>query len=277
MDERSFGGGDRMPDNGQQAGAGLRPTCDDWEHGYFAVKTTSVDATADDLPVDPHDLRVVPFLAALNDDDLVLLASQARREMVPAQTTLCRRGEASDTLIVVERGCILLYVDRPGDPAGIVRIVCPGETFGECSLLTRNRSVVTAETFDPSTLILIPADPLRALVDQRFDAAVAVLGHVSVRLRRLLAQVSSLKTRTTAQRLAAHLASRTTATEGPAEVPLRYGKGLLARELGMQPETFSRAMMKLQSFGVRYRRSHDAFFVEDVARLRRFCEEDGDG
>ena len=265
-----------MPDDGQ-AGGGFRPANDDWQRGYFAVKTTSVDAAADDLPVDPHDLKVVPFLAALDDSDLALLASQARREVVPAQTTLCRRGESGDTLIVVERGCILLYVDRPGDPAGIVRIVCPGETFGECSLLARSRSVVTAETFDPSALILIPAEPLRALIEQRFDVAVAVLGHVSVRLRHLVAQVSSLKTRTTTQRLAAHLVARTTAMEGSAEVPLRYGKGLLARELGMQPETFSRAMMKLQSFGVRYRRSHDAFFVEDVARLRRFCEEDGDG
>lgn len=275
-DERWFSGGDKMPDEGQ-AGGGFRSTAGDWEGGYFPVKMTSMDATADELPVDPHDLKVVPFLAKLDDRDLALLASQARREVVPAQTTLCRRGETGDTLIVVERGCVLLYVDRPGDPAGIVRIVCSGETFGECSLLARNRSVVTAETFDPSALILIPAEPLRALIEQRFDIAVAVLGHVSVRLRHLVAQVSSLKTRTTTQRLAAHLASRTAATTGSAEVPLRYGKGLLARELGMQPETFSRAMMKLQSLGVRYRKSNDAFFVEDVAKLRRFCDEDGDG
>ncbi len=266
-----------MPDSGP-AGGGARPICDGWERGYLAVmKSTGTDTAGDDLPVDPDELRVVPFLAALDSDELAPLAGEARRETFPARTTLCRRGEVGDTLIVVERGCVLLYVDRPGDPAGIVRIVGSGETFGECSLLAGNGSPVTAETFDPSVLILIPIEPLRALVERRVDVTVAALRYISTRLRHLLTQVSSLKTRTTTQRLAAHLASRAAVMEGTAEVPLRYGKSLLARELGMQPETFSRAMMKLQSVGVRYRRSRDAFFVEDVALLRRFCEEDGDG
>ena len=227
------------------------------------------------LSIDADRLRRLPFFAPLQSEDLSLLASHARREKVPARTTLCRRGEPADALIIVESGHVLLFVDRPGDPSGIVRIVAPNETFGECSLLPHVGSPVTAETFDPAELILIPTAPLRAVVEGRFDVMLAMLGHVSVRLRHLLGQVTSLKTRTTTERLAAHLASLTTVTEGAAEVSLRYGKNLLARELGMQPETFSRAMMKLQSVGVHYRRVREAFFVEDIAALRSFCEEEG--
>ena len=228
-----------------------------------------------ELPIDIDHFRRLPFLAPLSEEDLNRLASHARRERVPARTTICRRGEPADALFIVESGHVLLFVSRPGDPAGIVRVVGPHETFGECSLLPDVGSPVTAETFDPAELILIPIAPLRALVEGRFDVMLAMLAHVSVRVRRLLRQVSSLKTRTTTQRLAAHLVGLTTAREGAVEVSLRYGKTLLARELGMQPETFSRAMMKLQSVGVRYRRSHEAFFVEDIAALRNFCEEEG--
>lgn len=228
-----------------------------------------------ELPIDADQFRRVPFLALLPDEDLNLLASHARRESIPARTTICRRGEPVDALVIVESGHVLLFVSRPGDPAGIVRVVGPNETFGECSLLPDVGSPVTAETFDPAELILIPVAPLRVLVEERFDVMLAMLGHVSIRLRRLLNQVGSLKTRTTTQRLAAHLVGLTTTTEGAVEVSLRYGKTLLARELGMQPETFSRAMMKLQPVGVRYRRSREAFFVEDIALLRNFCEEEG--
>lgn len=235
------------------------------------------DGTSEDLelPIDADHLRRLPFLAPLPEEELNFLASHARRERMPARTTICRRGEPADALFIVESGHVLLFVSRPGDPAGIVRVVGPNETFGECSLLPDVGSPVTAETFDPAELILIPVAPLRVLVEGRIDVMLAMLGHVSVRLRRLLSQVGSLKTQTTTQRLAAHLVSLTTATEGTAEVSLRYGKTLLAHELGMQPETFSRAMMKLQSVGVRYRRSREAFFVEDIAVLRNFCEEEG--
>lgn len=239
--------------------------------------TIAMVASSEDveLPIDPEQLRRLPFLAPLEGEDLTLLASHARRESLPARTTICRRGEPADSLFIVESGHVLLFVSRPGDPAGIVRVVGPNETFGECSLLPDMGSPVTAETFDPAELILIPVDPLRALVTKRFDVMLAMLGHVSIRLRRLLGQVGNLKTRTTTQRLAAHLVGLATSTAGVAEIPLRYGKTLLAHELGMQPETFSRAMMKLQSLGVRYRRSREAFFVEDIAALRNFCEEEG--
>jgi CRP/FNR family transcriptional activator FtrB len=99
-----------------------------------------------------------------------------------------------------------------------------------------------------------------------------MLGEMSLRLRGLLRQIMDLKMKTTAQRLAAHLVGLTKAQTGAAEIRLQYGKKLLASELGMQPETLSRAFLRLQSLGVRYHKADDVFRIRDVAALREFSE-----
>jgi CRP/FNR family transcriptional activator FtrB len=81
-----------------------------------------------------------------------------------------------------------------------------------------------------------------------------------------------LKMKTTAQRLAAHLLGLTKAEAGAAEIRLQYGKKLLASELGMQPETLSRAFLRLQPLGVRYHKADDVFRIRDVTALREFSE-----
>jgi CRP/FNR family transcriptional activator FtrB len=58
---------------------------------------------------------------------------------------------------------------------------------------------------------------------------------------------------------------------GPADIHLPYEKKLLAHELGMQPETLSRALMKLQCLGVHYSRSGNILHIADVATLQQFC------
>jgi len=61
------------------------------------------------------------------------------------------------------------------------------------------------------------------------------------------------------------------ASSGPAEIELPYEKVLIAKRLGMKPESFSRAVARLADLGVVVER--DSVKVSDLARLAAFAED----
>lgn len=216
------------------------------------------------------------MFARLTPAELGPLAAQAVEVCYPPHGLVLEKDDPAQYAILVLTGHVVLYLDRERDPASIARIVGPGEMFGETCLYCDGTNPVSAEAAERSILILIPNTALRALIEQRFDVLLMMLGQMSIRLRGLIRQVSDLKMKTTVQRVGSYLANHTKSRAGPVKVRLPYEKKLLARELGMQPETLSRALMKLQTVGVRWERRQDAFLIADIAALRAYCDE-GDG
>lgn len=219
-------------------------------------------------------LRAMPVFARLTPAELAPLAAQAVEICYPAHGLILAKGEPAEHVLLVLAGHVVLYLDRERDPASVARIVGPGEMFGETCLHCGGMNVVSAEAAEPSTLLLLPNAALRTLLEQRFDVLLMMLGQMSVQLRGLVRQVSDLKMKTAAQRLASYLADHATRRDGPVRIRLPYEKKLLARELGMQPETLSRALMKLRAVGVRWERQLDLFLVADIAVLRAYCDAD---
>lgn len=221
-------------------------------------------------------LRLCRFLAQLPGDDIALLARHARCERFPAGAVLFRPGDAAERFYVVAAGHVALFLGEPGDLASIATIVGPGETVGEACVCGQHAYRVGAQTFGGSELIVIPGSLLCERLAARPATVLAMLSEMSMRLRHHLRQITDLKMKTTAQRLAGYLVGLTEAEAGPAQVRLPYEKKLLASHLGMQPETLSRAQMKLQALGVRYQKTANAFLVRDIAHLRAFASDGGE-
>jgi CRP/FNR family transcriptional activator FtrB len=220
-------------------------------------------------------LRLIPFLAQVPTEDLAPLAARARRVTCVAREVLFRRGDPAEAFFIVISGHIILYLDGDDDPSHIARICGPRESFGEWCVCSQEACPVTAHAFGPAELIMIPGDALAALFAASPDLACALIGETTVRLRGLVRQMMDLKMKTAAQRVGGYLLELTHGREEPCEIRLPFEKKLLAHDLGMQPETLSRILLKLQGIGVHYHRSIDAFRIADVAALRQFCDEAG--
>ena len=102
----------------------------------------------------------------------------------------------------------------------------------------------------------------------------AMLASLSMRLRFHVHQIEQLQVQSTGQRVGDFLLRFCPSGPGNAIFDLPFDKSLIARRLGMKPETFSRALAKLRTIGVD---THGhTVTIEELDRLRGYCEEGGD-
>ncbi len=216
--------------------------------------------------------------SVLPEEDISRILEEVAEGSYRGGDILFRAGDPADRFFVIMDGHVALYLDDEGGQSRIARIAGPGETFAEASICGQGTYPVTAEVLDSASIVTIPGQPLCALLEQRFDLVLSVLGQMSLQLRGQIRQIMDLKMKTSAQRLAACLVrfaeseNNAPVGGGATEIRLPYGKKLLADELGMQPETLSRAFLKVQSVGVRYQRAENIIQIDDVGVLRDFCE-----
>ena len=211
------------------------------------------------------------LFAGLATDDLKGLAEDAGQAGFGAGTILFQQGDPADRFFLLLEGRVGLYLDRVEEMTCLARIVRPGETFAEACICGQGVFPVTAKVLRQSSVVAIPRANLLSLIERHPHLLLKMLSEISIRLRGLVRQIADLKMKTTAQRLGGYLLTLVDQEVGTADIRLPYEKKLLAQELGMQPETLSRALMKLQCLGVHYRRSGNILHIADVDALRQFC------
>ena len=96
---------------------------------------------------------------------------------------------------------------------------------------------------------------------------------MSTRLHGLVKQITSLKIKSTAQRLAGFLLGIADTQGDTATAYFPYDKRLVAECLGMSAESLSRALARLGPVGVKSQ-GDSAVMIADMAALRAFCGED---
>lgn len=219
-------------------------------------------------------LRRSRLCSGLSNERLAELARVVSYERRDAGEVLFRAGDAADRFFILLHGHVVLTIDEDTRHGSIARIVHAGETFAEAAIGEAGTHEETAEALGPVVLAVVPGSALADLLVQRFDLVLQLLGTLSIQLRGLVRQISDMKMKSAARRLASHLLGFTDASEGAATIHLPYARKILAQDLGMQPETLSRAFLKLQRLGVQPLGDRDTYRIADVAALRAVCEDE---
>jgi CRP-like cAMP-binding protein len=229
-----------------------------------------------DLPArDMRRLHAIPMLQGLSEHALRRLLSAAIVRRVPAGTTLFIQDEPADRFFVLLDGWVKLYRLGEDGTEAVVTIVALGETFAEAAMFASARFPVCAETVGEATVLSFDANGLSHSLADDPGIAFAMLGSLSLRLRHLVERIEQLQVKSAPQRVGDFLLRLCPGDGGPVTLTLPFSKALVARRLGMRPETFSRAMRTLRPLGVEQRGTTIA--VGDIARLRAFCETDRTG
>ena len=183
-------------------------------------------------------LAALPIFKRTPRPVLAELARKSRIQDAPAGAIVARRGERLPGLMVVAHGLVKLTLK--GDTERVLRLVGPGETFGEAALFLDKPLQVDITALSDTGLIIVPADALLLLFESDPHFARGLLASLCQRLHAIVGDFEAATVHRARERLAAYLGSL--AGQGQATAQLPAAKGVIASRLGMTKETFSRLL-----------------------------------
>ncbi len=198
-------------------------------------------------------LRKAPLFAALPDEELRGVASLAVPRRFGKKETVFREGDRAEGFFVVASGKVKVFKLSAEGKEQILHVLESGQSFAEAVIFEGGVYPAHAETLAETEMLLLPKQPFIELLEKRPKMAVRMLGSLSRWLKRMTDLVEDLSLRDVETRLVLYLSeemkSRGIPLRDGAELTLPIGKSVLASRLGTVPETFSRALKKLQDEG----------------------------
>ena len=222
---------------------------------------------------DEQVLGRVALLRGLDEKARYRVIRGAAVKRYPRGATLFIQGDPATVFFVILSGWVKLFRTTEDGAESVIAVLTRGESFAEAANFDQSVFPVSAVAIEDARLLVVPAQRFIDSLQENGDYAVAMLASMSRRLRGLVSQIEQLTVRSAAERLAAFLVNQSVADNGEALVHLPLEKALIAGRLGMQPETFSRALSKLRSVGVAC--DGNEIRIADVAMLRDYSNRRG--
>lgn len=193
----------------------------------------------------------VSWLAGLPPTARTRLLQRALTHSVTAGTVLFEQGSMPSFQHVVLCGSVHLFGRSKAGREVLIEIVPAGDFVIPAAVVSNSPYLLQARVLAPARFILIEAEEFRAAVDAEPALAKAVTASLAVQFRRMVRQIKNLKLRTSTERVASYILAASRAQKNAEQVVLPYEKNLIASELGMTRESFSRTLSALQRNGIR--------------------------
>ncbi|NMB25766.1 MAG: Crp/Fnr family transcriptional regulator [Firmicutes bacterium] len=225
----------------------------------------------DGCPRVPHVCaRNVPIFANLDEVGLAEVNNLIQSLSYEKGELLFSQGDVGTHLYIVRSGRVKLYDISPEGRQQIIRILSPGDFFGELTLFHNTKQFCYAETMEPSDVCQLRQSDFRELLWEEPKVALALLEAMSTRLSQAESFISDLTLKTVEERLVSWLLmkAQTGARLGSeVEITLELGREELAQLLGTTIETVSRRLNSLQADGVLTLHGHRTLVIHNVDEL----------
>ena len=206
------------------------------------------------------------------DEELdALLRRHARQRMLARGEALYGRGSPPVALFCVERGIIRLSVTSPAGREAVLGLVTPGHWFGEASLFTCEPRGNDAVAAVDSTVLMVPAATLHALIDDRSDYLRQFLAMMGQRYKAVLSRMDDTVLLPLPARLARIIVQMIDAG-GKAGNPLtvQFSQEEGAHMLGASRQSVNRVLKEWEAAGI-VRLSYRKLTLADLEAIRRLC------
>jgi CRP/FNR family transcriptional regulator, transcriptional activator FtrB len=214
----------------------------------------------------PEDL---PILRALSASKRKELLRNAIQHSVAPGTVLFDQGEVPNFQLVVMSGAAQLFGRSAEGREVLIEAVRAPDLIIPAAVVTGAPYLMQARVPEPSRFLLIPATTFREAVATDPALALAVIGSLAQQFRRMVRQIKNLKLRPVTQRVGCYVLALSARQGTPHQAVLPYEKNLIASELGMTRESFSRALSSLEKSGIRV--EGQTITIVDGSRLSAEC------
>jgi len=215
-------------------------------------------------------IRNCSLFQRLSDSQLDFLEKQARIRSFPKGTSVYLPTEVADGTFLLAEGRIRLGSTTPDGKQSIIGFVEPGELFGELSLVDNGHREERAEAIVNSTVVLIPSQHIRGLMEQSPGLSIGVTKLIGLRRKRIERRLRNLLFRNNRERLT-HLLIELAEQYGQAtaegiELKIRLSHQDLAAIIGATRETVTTLLGEMQSEGL-LKIKRQKLLIHDLPKL----------
>jgi CRP/FNR family transcriptional regulator, transcriptional activator FtrB len=213
-------------------------------------------------------LAAIGWLQGVAPRTLARLADQAVLHRVPAGSLIFEQAETPAFAQFLLEGSVELVAIR-GQSETLIELARPVDLLLPAAVLNRQPYLLRARVFEDACLLMVQADGFRQAVAADHDLCLAILACQAAQFRRMVKQAKNIRLRPAEDRVGCYLLRLIEQTEPGQPIRLPKEKRLIASELGMTRETFSRSLALVIQHGLRV--EGDLVIVEDsVAARARF-------
>lgn len=224
-------------------------------------------------------IKKSPLFLTINEETLKEIAEHCRKKKLYKGQELFAAGDTAENFYIILSGWIKLSrISREGEEI-IIHVFGPGESFAEAAVFSdKKKYPVYAQSIEDAEAIEIPRSFFIKKIEEDSRFALRLLGSISAHQHYLVQQLEQVTSRTAPQRIGAFLLRfckrHTENADGAMVVDLPYDKAIISTRLSIKPETFSRALAKLEPYGVTADKRE--ITIKSPETLADFCDVEDD-
>jgi len=221
----------------------------------------------------PAILANIPLFREMSPEEIERIAQGTRELHLARGDVLFQRGDPSTGFYVVIHGQVKLALSSPQGIEKVVELFGPGQSFGEAVMFMGKPYPVYAQALTDSLTLHINKSVVFCGIDSDPAFCRKMLAGLSIRLHRLIHYVESFSLRSSAQRVIGYLLQDLEEIKEGQDIhiSLPANKNVIASNLNITPETFSRILHNLSDGGLIEVKGKDVR-IRDVAKLRAYDE-----
>lgn len=198
------------------------------------------------------------------------LSEQSQHIAVEKGQLLFVHSSVADRFFIIFNGWIKLFRETLDGAQAVIDVLTTGHFFGEASIFQEGVYPYSAEAAESSELLSLPLSLLKTEIETNPKLAMAMLSSIAQQGSKQNRELEHRTLQNAPQRIGCFILRLADQQQsGPTAVHLPYDKNLVAARLGMQAETFSRALSKLkQETGININGA--TIEMNDISQLRDY-------
>jgi CRP/FNR family transcriptional regulator, transcriptional activator FtrB len=195
-------------------------------------------------------LADLPLFRGLSASVRSNLMKSAILHRVASGSVLFEQGDVPNFQLVVVSGSVHLFGQSSEKREVLIEAVEAPDLIIPAAVMTGSSYLMQARVPEASRILLIHAGTFRAAVATDPKLAREVIDSLAGQFRRMVRQIKNLKLRSSTERVGCYILALSKRQGTRDRVVLPYEKNLIASELGMTRESFSRALATLEGDGI---------------------------
>src|SRR5690348_4214259 len=197
----------------------------------------------------PQTLKAVPFFTQSPDRELDVVRAVATEKSYPKNAVVLTEGEMGDSLFMIQSGKVKVFIGDEDGREIILKILGPGDFFGEMSMIDKQPRSASVTTIEPSTFLVLTHAGFERCVDQQPRIANMVMRVLAQRVREADRKIGTLALMDVYGRVASTLLELSVYNNGKLMVGEKLSQQDLANMVGASREMVNRILKDLSERG----------------------------